>query len=388
MGVTAVNDRYSRCSGDQRSPFLSALGLGLALVACDVPVEPREHTAEPATTIGGAIELGAFGPEPGGDAVLFRYDCASPPPPQGTGRPVDFLLVPEARFDGGRAAFAFSSVPAEVCSLILGFIDIDDDFHYALDITAQPSAGDLGLGSVERVTGGVEDEVDFIAPPPPVTLRPTSAYDHDRPTFRVAGQDPELEMHLGNTPGTTPPLRLDLVSTVLTTEVLRLEDPAFDVVFGSDDDGDGLPDDGNGDALPDVDWPKVYVQRLDPADPSGETLADPPVLLPGVVMAIDLEATASGYNLLAQAEALGIALDETGLLVTTEIRIYVPALVVTSLDPLELTPLESVAASGVPVAGAYSILVMNSDGRLWQLPNMLAGLGVSSQGVSVEVVVP
>jgi hypothetical protein len=195
-------------------------------------------------------------------------------------------------------------------------------------------------------------------------------------------------MLLGTEPGTTPPVRLDLVSAILTTDLLRLEEPAFDVVFGADGDGDGRPDDGNGDTLPDVDWPKVYVQRLDPGDPTGATLADPPVLLPGVVMAVDPEAQSSEYSLLAEAEALGIALDETGLLVTTEIRVYVPALAVTSLDPVEVTPLESVAASGVPVGGAYSILVMNPDGRLWQLPNVLAGLGVSSQGVAVEVVAP
>ena len=386
MGSVPVNARQSCCLVARSTSWIVVLCLGL--IGCDVPIEPREHTAEPATVISGTIELGDFGPESGGDAVLFRYDCVSPPPPLGTGRPVDFLLVPESRFDEGRAAFVFSSVPPEVCSLILGFIDVDGDFHYALDIAAQPSAGDLGLDSVQRVTGGIEDDLDFIAPPSPVTLRPTSVYGHDRPAFRVAGQDDEIEMLLGTEPGTTPPVRLDLVSAILTTDLLRLEEPAFDVVFGADGDGDGRPDDGNGDTLPDVDWPKVYVQRLDPGDPTGATLADPPVLLPGVVMAVDPEAQSSEYSLLAEAEALGVALDETGLLVTTEIRVYVPALVVTSLDPVEVTPLESVAASGVPVGGAYSILVMNPDGRLWQLPNVLAGLGVSSQGVAVEVVAP
>jgi len=338
--------------------------------------------------ISGTIELGDFGPEPGGDAVLFRYDCDSPPPPEGAGRPTDFLLVPESRFSEGRAAFAFSSVPAEVCSQMLGFIDVDGDFHYALDLAAQPSAGDLALDSVQRTTGTVNDGVDFIDPPTPVTLRPISVYGHDRPGFRVVGWEDGLEMELGTTPGTTAPLRLDLVSTSFMTDVLRLEDPAFDVVFGSDADGDGWPDDANGDGLPDVDWPKIYVQRLDPSDPTGARLSDPPVLLPGVVMSADPEAQSSDYDLLAEAEALGVALDETGLLVTTEIRIYVPPLVVTSLDPLELTPLESVAASGVSVGGSYSLLVMNSDGRLWQLPNVLGGLGVSSQGVTVEVVAP
>lgn len=361
---------------------------GLLLVGCAVPVEPREHTAEPATVISGLISLGDFGPDPGGDAVVFRYDCDAPPPPLGSGRPVDFLLVPESRFEGGSAVFAFSSVLPESCSLILGFIDVDDDFHYALDITAQPSGGDIALSSAERSTEGVSDGIDFIEPPAPVTLRPTAIYDHDRPAFRIGGDGSSPQMVLGSEPGTTPPLRVDLLATSLNTEVLGLADPAFDVVFGSDADGDGLPDDDNGDGLPDVDWPRVFVQRLDPEDPSGATLADPEVILPGVVMAVDPEAALSEYNLLAAAAAAGVPLDATGLLPTTEIRIYVPGLVITSLDPLELTPIESVAAAGVPVTGSYSVLVMNPDGRLWTLPNVLAGMGLPSQGATLEVSAP
>ena len=358
------------------------------MVACGVPIEPREHTAEPATVISGAIELGDFGPDPGGDAAVFRYDCDAPPPPLGWGRPLDFLLVPESRFAGGSAVFAFSSVPPESCSLILGFIDVDDDFHYALDITAQPSGGDIALSSVERSTAEVSDGVDFIEPPAPVTLQPTAIYAHDRPAFRIGGDGSALQMVLGSEPGTTAPLRVDLLATSLNTDVLRLADPAFDVVFGSDVDGDGVPDDDNGDGLPDVDWPRVFVQRLDPEDPSRATLSDPSVTLPGVVMAVDPEAPSGEYNLLGAAVTADIPLDETGLLRTTEIRIYVPGLVITALEPLELTPIESVAASGVPITGSYSVLVMNPDGRLWTLPNVLAGLGLPSQGQTIEVTAP
>jgi hypothetical protein len=192
-------------------------------------------------------------------------------------------------------------------------------------------------------------------------------------------------MVLGSEPGTTAPLRVDLLSTTLATEVLRLDTPAFDVVFGSDADGDGLPDDDNGDGLPDVDWPIIQVQRLDSSDPSGATVADPPVVLLGVVMAVDPLASPAEYSLLLEAVTQGIPLDSTGLMATTEIRIYVPGLVVTSLDPLQLTPIESVAASGVPVTGAYRILVLNPDGRLWILPNALAALGVPSQAQTLEV---
>jgi hypothetical protein len=32
--------------------------------------------------------------------------------------------------------------------------------------------------------------------------------------------------------------------------------------------------------------------------------------------------------------------------------------------------------------------VMNPDGRLWTLPNVLAGLGLPSQGQTIEVTAP
>ena len=135
-----------------RLPLL--LGL-LALLACDpVPVVPRAETPEPTTLLSGSIDLQDFSASPGGDVVLFRYRCEEPPPPSGSGRPEDFLLVAADRFEGGEAPFVFASVPPESCILVGGFIDRDDDFHYAVDISAQPTGGDVALQLAVRTTGG------------------------------------------------------------------------------------------------------------------------------------------------------------------------------------------------------------------------------------------
>jgi hypothetical protein len=362
------------------------LAFGLVfMVACDVAIVPRDGTAPPATLISGSVDLGEFGAESGGDVVLFRYDCALLPPPLGSGRPVDFVLIPESRFEDGRAEFFFSSVAPETCSLVTGFLDQDDDFHYALDVASQPSAGDLRLSSLQVVTGSVEDDVDFIPLPDPITLRVVGTYEHDRPSFRFEGETEQPVMEVGTEVGSTETLRVNLLSYPLSTEFVTLAQPAFDVVFGSDNDQDGLPDDDNEDGLPDVDWPLIQLQRIQTDDPSGGGSSQS-VTLPGVVMALDPQDSANEYSLLAEAAEQGIPLDESGLLVTEEIRIYVPGLVVTSTEPLQLDPIEGIAAGGTEVLGQYRLVVINPDGRLWIVPNELGALGIPSQGLTVELV--
>jgi hypothetical protein len=362
------------------------LALGLVLIAaCEVSIVPRDGTAPPATAISGSVELGEYGPEPAGDVVLFRYDCAIPPPPLGSGRPVDFVLVPESRFEDGKAEFFFSSVAPETCSLVTGFLDRDDDFHYALDVVSQPSAGDLRFNSAQVETSSVEDEVDFIPLPAPVTLRAVGVYEHDRPSFLFDGEMEPPVMEVGTEVGSTEALRINLLSYPLSTEIVSFALPAFDVVFGSDLDQDGLPDDDNEDGLPDVDWPLIQLQRIQTEDPSGGE-SSPPVTLPGVVMAVDPESPSNGYSLLSEAAEQGISLDEDGLLVTEEIRIYVPGLVVTSTEPLQLDPIEGIAAAGTEVLGQYRLVVINPDGRLWIVPNELGALGLPSQQVAVELI--
>ena len=365
-----------------RLPLL--LGL-LALVACDpVPVVPRAETPEPTTLLSGTVDLQDFSASPGGDVVLFRYRCEEPPPPSGSGRPEDFLLVAADRFEGGEAPFVFASVPAESCILVGGFIDRDDDFHYAVDISAQPTGGDVALQLAVRTTGGPEPGSEYIEPPPPLQLRPDFIYPHDGPLFRIEGDGP-VEMTLGSDTGTTAPLRLDIEAVSLDSDLLRAPDTAFDVVLAADADGDGLPDDLDGDLAPDVLWPQVRAMKLDSDDPSGLGLADPPVVLPAVVMSVDPAADPEDYNLVESAIAAAQPFDGESAFERSRLKLYVPGFVVTNTDPLELLPVENAEAAGIDVEGDYALLVMNPDGRFWRLPNLLGPAGYPSQAVSIQL---
>ena len=354
------------------------LGFWAALAGCDVPFAPTDETPVPATRIDGWFELDSFGDDSEGDAVLLRYDCDEPPPPAGGGSPVDFLLVGESAFVDGRAPFSFSSIPPESCSIVSGFVDRDDDFHYALGVMAQATAGDIALSSVQRQVGAVEGDTDFIEPASPVLLRALAEFTTDPPAYRLAGWPAAIPtMSLGATPLSTAPVQVEFLSTTVSTDMLSLGAPAFSVVLGADEDGDGLPDDDNGDGLPDIDWPIVQLQRLDGEASDGST-SDPPVVLVGVTMALDPQAP-SQYNLLAAAAAQGVAADGYSVLTVQTLRLVIPGLVLASTDPVQLVPIENVVAAGTDVTGIYRILMIEPDGRVWYLPNELAEVGVPSQ---------
>ena len=372
---------------------LLALAAALLLVACDVPIRPTDQTPEPATRIEGTIEVAVSNGLPLGPAVLTRYDCDDPPPPLGSGRPVDFLIVPQDDFWQGSAPFVFPSVPAETCSLLAGFIDRDRDFHYALTITGQATAGDVWLDAVQVVTGAVEED-EWIEPSLDIRVRAERLVEYDRPVFTIRpwevpiGDDDVVEvmpfMEVGAEPGTTPTVFFALDTTTFTTDLLEVSDPSFAVILGTDLDGDGMPDDDNGDTVPDVDKPTVLLTKLDPEDPLTEV--DPPVVLPGVVMSLDpTDPMNPATNLVMQALGAGLPLDGVTPMQLPSMILAVPGLVVTSLDPLLLTPIESVAASGVEVTGHYRLMVMNPNGQLWYVPNELSALGLADQGATFEV---
>ncbi len=373
---------------------VAALAAALLLVACEVPVFPTDQTPDPSTRIEGTIEVAVSNGLPLGPAVLSRYDCDNPPPPVGSGRPVDFLIVAQEDFWQGSAPFVFPSVPADTCALLAGFIDRDRDFHYGLTITGQATAGDVWLDPVVVQTGALGVD-DWIEPSVDVRIRAERLVEYDRPVFGIRpwqvpiGDDDVMEvmpfMELGAGPGTTPTVFFALDTTTFTTDLVEVASPAFSVVLGTDEDGDGMPDDDNGDTVPDVDEPTVLLTRLDPDDPLTE--ADPPVVLPGVVMSLDpTDPMNPETNLVLQALGAGLPLDGVTPMQLPSMILAVPGLVVTSIDPLLLTPIESVAATGVEVTGQYRLMVMNPNGQLWYVPNELGSLGLESQAGVFEVV--
>ncbi len=166
----------------------------------------------------------------------------------------------------------------------------------------------------------------------------------------------------------------------LSTALVDVEAPAFTLVFAPDGDGDGLPDDLNGDTAPDVLWPRVLFLRLNPDDETSLTTADePPVVIPGVVLPQDPNDQASHNHLVSYLTA-GMPLDGETVFPVDHLNVMIPEVVVTDADvvPPETAPLDQVALT-TEVGGGYQVLIMNSTGQLWSTPNELGALGIATQ---------
>jgi hypothetical protein len=358
-----------------------AIPAGLA-AACAVPQGGTDATPPASTYVSGTLRIddGSGSTAPGGSAVLFRYACDDPPPPQGSGLPDDFLVVPEEEFHEGEARWTFPTVPGGLCILLTGFVDRDRDFHYALGVTAQPTAGDLGISAVPVQTAAAEPGSQWIEPSTGVLLRAELPVPLERPVFVYADLttgEAGGAMTLGPVPGTTANSYLELSATPLETELVEAGQPYFTVILEADGDGDGWPDDNNGDGAPDVRYPRVLLFRLDPEDPSGLTRAEPTTLLPGVVLPLHIEDPFDlSSNLVLQAMATGLPFDGATPMLATSLRVVVPPLIVTDIASAATAPAEPFHATVSPVDGDYQVLVMNSSGQVWNLPNELGALGL------------
>ena len=260
----------------------------LSLFACEPEVFSNAYTPPPASFISGDVRLDDGSDEPGGPAVLFRFDCDDPPPPAGSGYPVDFVVVPEAGFDDGSASFVFPFVPANSCHILSGFVDRDRDFHYAYSVTSQASANDLSITSTVVEIGAAAEGSEWIEPAEAILLRAETPIPLERPAFEPTGVQssapvaPRLYLDPAGQP--LAEAIFQLRSHEVRSDLVDVDAPVFTVVFAPDGDQDGLPDDLNGDTLPDILWPKVVIRRLDPTDASSQTLADPPVHLAAIVL--------------------------------------------------------------------------------------------------------
>jgi len=377
-----------------RTPLLCLLSV-FALSSCDVDVAPTDDAAAPATRIDGTVRVGVDQGYAYGPAVLFRYSCEDPPPPAGSGRPLDFLVLRETDFVNGEAPFTFPAVPPETCSVLGGFIDRDRNFHYLFTVTGQATQGDVSMGFVTVTTGEADGE--WIEPIEDVVLDAETIETHDRPSFELpdqgddddsAGEPVWPSMELDHDPETTQRNFFDIGTTPIDSSLVEADAPVFKVILGTDEDGDGVPDDDNGDGLPDVDWPRVLLFRLDPDDPDGLTESDPRVVIPGVVLALNPFAPLDNEsNLMTQAALQGIPLDGQTPLLRDTLKLVVPDLVIVQSSPLILAPIEEIRASGTEVTGRYRVLVMNPTGQLWYMPNELAAELVA-QGGTFSVVDP
>ncbi|NOK13868.1 hypothetical protein [Corallococcus exercitus] len=360
-----------------------------------------------------------------GNAIVFLYDAANPPPPAGSGRPVAFTVVTAAELFGASlgdsstgpftAPFSLSLVePGRY--LLRGFIDADtcrnvpqpchvSDFNPWYGVTSEPNAGDVGGGAVDPATGAtriLEVTTDADGWPQPLTGVSVSFADSatvpfDRPAFQTADA---REF----TPATTPTKLLTLTPQTLTGAVDQRAPGAgsggFWVQF-VDANKDGVPDDANGDGVPDF-WPRVIVRKL--AEGVRGYVDENDLNRDGVVDAEGVDYARANGGLdgkpdvvvlaagLVPDPLLAVLLDGEGKprpqpVFVPQLLVAVRALALDARDPAAPAPLAAVPP------GRYSVTLLQSTGQTWRLPNELdpalaeaVGLpGVQSQAFVLEV---
>jgi hypothetical protein len=253
------------------SRHAAALCALTALCACDAPPvfptsDPRQN--QQASRIEGSVVVQS---RSRGNAVIFLFDAARPPPPQGTGRPLSFTVITSQALFGSAlgdvtqggpftAPYAFSLV-APGNYLLRGFLDHDEcvvsvagcvspDFIPWYGVTNEPNRADVGGAAVDAVTrlprvvtvGGGTERL-LAATDVSVTFTDLATVPADRPAFAVTSGDGLFS------PG-MPMKVLELSPAPINDGVVHERQPVFFARY-IDDNGDGVPDDANGDGIGD-----------------------------------------------------------------------------------------------------------------------------------------
>ncbi len=187
---------------------------------------------------------------------------------------------------------------------------------------------------------------------------------------------------------------VELVSSPLQQGPVDERQSAF-VVRYVDDNGDGTPDDANGDGIADF-WPKVVVRKLADGtnldendldrngvlDAEGASYVHQDPARDGKPAAVVLAAGWVPDELLAALSASGGA-----PVPMTRLKLAVRPIAIDVADPSKPAPLAAVPP------GRYAVTVIQFTGQTWRLPNELdpavAGAfgleGLASQAVTIEV---
>ncbi|MFT3708967.1 MAG: hypothetical protein QM817_15060 [Archangium sp.] len=316
------------------------LALLLTLASCTEPSEPQ--ILDRMGVVEGPIESSV-----NGDAWLFLYKPGEGPP-GAPAIPQSVSAVSAGRLEVEHR-YVISNVRPNPYRLY-GLLDVDGDFDATIDVLSQPSAGD-------RVSKGIE----FQSQPgrgAHVPLEIDTPIFVDPPAFSFEG---EVDNDVKLDPALDAVTPLTLVSDPLG----RYDPKKIAFVFGLvDADGDGRPDDVDGDLVPDLSiqlflrW-QPRAGQLAAGDTVIVPLAfDPSPFLRTLENRLDTTVTTQRLQvvMVPQAQQLGTGID----------------------GGPEITPF------GPPPAGDYELVVLQAGGQFWRIPNQL-GASTPSQATRLHI---
>lgn len=393
----------------------------LALLAgCDPP--PVHATADPRLSeldsrVEGTVVVQS---QARGNVVVFLFDRDHPPPPSGTGHPVSFSFVARSTLfgtdtSGGgpfTAPYAFSQVPAGNY-FIHALLDHDEcpaagagcrtpDFNPYFRVTQEPNQGDVGGAAADAVTQTLtpisiskdaRGALNF-ASDVTVSISDALTIPTDRPAFHMEG--------VTTFKPAGGPLVIKLVADAIhQAHVDERHANAFLVRY-VDANGDGVPDDTDGDGVGDL-WPKVFVRKLADNPPTLNDEND--ANNDGVVDATGIDylhadGTKDGHP---DAVVLGARIVPTAIIPLLTDALGKPKLGPVPVAELDVALLPAALDISGGVAspqrlqsvppGRYAITLVSFTGQTWRVPNELApgiaeGLdfeAVNSQSVVITV---
>ncbi|HEY6912198.1 MAG TPA: hypothetical protein VI356_22655 [Myxococcales bacterium] len=343
LGDPGLGAAYFTPSQAQTVTFAPAAGLPAGSIAGDVVWKGDT------TTVSGNIVVQAYLDDP-----------FNPPPPVGAAQPVRVQAIPAAAVqkttDGFKAAYKLSGL-APGNYIVQALDDVDRNFS-PLKILQTPTRGDL-VGAV-LAPGSTQ----------PASIAVSGAVTGKDVTLglRVPLDPPAFEID-PSTPAQMPadqvtPVRFNLRAKPLAFPAGQAPAPHFAVQLVRD--SGGSPVDADHDGLPDV-WPRAFLVRLDPADPSGLTQFVSP----------DLHRTVT--------EIIPAAVDPTPFLPALQPQTPTGAApVLTDKLTVVVRPsLLDASTAGVPPQrlpslqpGSYAIVLISQTGQVWQIPNEAGSLAL------------
>jgi len=315
-----------------------------------VTVAPQ--STSPANSVSGVVAWRGDPSIKSGNIVVQAYldDRHNPPPPLGAARPVRVRIIPEsaviADAQGFTAPYRIDGLP-QGSYVVQALADVDGNFSL-LSPLETPTSGDLvgalgDTGSSPAVFAGVGNSTGM-----DIALR--TRVTADPPAFEI---DPATPAQMPADQAT--PVRFDLRSKPLAFPLGPTAAPHFAVQLIRNP--GGVAADADHDGLADV-WPRVFLVRLDPSDPTRLTQYGSP----------DLRST--------QRQVIPAAVDPTPFLpalqpqpggnappvLTDRLTIVVRPALVDASNPgaQRLRSLEP---------GPYKIVLVSQAGQVWEIPN-------------------